>query len=91
MNYPIANIKKSSTIGGITYEEGDFHTPGQSGYAGISYNPGDYVTPGTSGLGEMPYFDYVKNYPRNAAILFTVGAIGGAVLFFIYNKYAKKA
>jgi hypothetical protein len=45
MNYTLGDF------GGITYNDGDYHTPGQSGFAGMSYNEGDFHTPGTSGFG----------------------------------------
>lgn len=42
--------KVKGDFGGISYEQGDFHTVG---YSGIDVANGDYVTNGTQGLGSL--------------------------------------
>jgi hypothetical protein len=44
--------KVKGDFGGISYQQGDFHTVG---YSGIDVSTGDFVTNGTSGLGSMGF------------------------------------
>lgn len=68
MNYVMGDFA------GITYSEGDYHYPGQSGFSGISYEPGDFVTPGTSGFGSL--VDSTKKFVSD----YQLPLLGGAIL-----------
>jgi hypothetical protein len=81
MNYTLGDF------GGITYNDGDYHYPGQSGFSGISYNPGDYVTPGTSGLGG--FFDTTKKFVSDNQLVLLSLAIAGIGIYALLDNGVK--
>jgi hypothetical protein len=66
-------MKCMGDFGGISYNAGDYHTPGTSGLSGISYKTGDFVTPGTSGLGALA--DNAKSFVSDHKVSILVVAI----------------
>lgn len=74
-------------FGGITYNEADFHYPGQSGLSGISYNTGDFVTPGTSGLGG--FFESTKDFVSDNKVTILAVVIAAIGIMALSDK--KKA